>query len=158
MDRCLKSTFSRVAPYWLRASSLFLSYFAWTSFREIPKRCLSNSSFFSRDCQKAHLHKTSTNIRVSGPDFGFLEDMVFILWFILTGVQVSRLHFSPNFQNCKFLLLLSSQIRGVVSLSPTSLRHKKANVQTMVFPTEICLSPAPSLRRLSWPALVLAAW
>lgn len=52
MDRCLKSTFSRVAPYWLRASSLFLSYFAWTSFRAIPKRCLSNSSAKKLICTK----------------------------------------------------------------------------------------------------------
>lgn len=67
---------------------------------------------FSRDCQQAHLHKASTNIRVFGPDFGFVEDMVFIFWFILTGVQVSQLHFSPNFHNSEILLLLSSQIRG----------------------------------------------
>lgn len=115
----------------------------------------------SRDCQKADLHKISTNIRVSGPDFGGGgfggHGLYFLIYF--DGSPSLTVAFLPNFQTSKFLLLLSSQTRGgLVSPSPTSRRYRKDNVQTMVSPTEICLSPAPSLGRLSWSALVLAAW
>lgn len=74
----------------------------------------------SGDCQKADLHKISTNIRVSGPDFGgvFLEDTVCIFWFILTGVQVSLLHFFRTFKLANFCFCFHLRLGGAWSVPP----------------------------------------
>lgn len=147
---------------WLLINSVFPAFSFPTLLGPVWQRFLKDVCPIlpvSRDCQKAHLHKISTNIRVSGPDLGFFfggHGLYFLIYF--DGSPSLTVAFLPNFQNSKFQLLLSSQIWGLVSPSPTSLQYRKDNVQTMFFPTEICLSPAPSLGRLSWSALVLAAW
>lgn len=118
VHHCWKSTFRR-------PQLTMVSFFTRVSFPFFPALCEKferNSlnmfvQIFSRDCQKAHLHETSTNTRVSGPDFRFLEDIVFILWFILMGVQVSGLLFSPNFQHTVFSLCFHLSFR-LLSVSP----------------------------------------
>lgn len=91
---------------WLLINSVFPAFSFPTLLGPVWQRFLKDVCPIlpvSRDCQKAHLHKISTNIRVSGPDFGFfLEDTLFIFWFILTGVQVSLLHFFLTFKIANF--------------------------------------------------------